>query len=137
MACLEQGAHRHRPFNLIIDYLHDVRTQWSVLQQEYVDLIPKAEASYLKYEPLIKYNEKELISASAGNLGSDREQCITADYLALIAANEEVTYCNQRMIDIYKDGLILNVDQVHSKFQRLSALLQRTQYLSDISEDII
>ena len=55
----------------------------------------------------------------------------------MIAAKEEVTYCNQRMIDIYKDGLILNVDQVHSKYQRLSTLLQRTKYLSDISEDIM
>ena len=101
IACLEQGVHKHRPFTLIIDYLHDVRTQWSSLQQEYVDLIPKAEASYHKNEPLIKYYEKELISASAGNLGSDREQCITGDYLALRAAKEEVDYCNQRMIDIY------------------------------------
>ena len=71
---------------MIIDYLHDVRTQWSTLHQEYAELIPKAEASYHKYEPLIKYYEKELISASAGNLGSDREQCITGDYLALMAA---------------------------------------------------
>jgi hypothetical protein len=101
MACLERGVHRHRPFTLIIDYLHHVRGKWSVLQQEFVDLIPKAEASYHKYEPLIKYYDKELISASAGNLGIEREQCITGDYLALIAAKEEVTYCNQRMIDIY------------------------------------
>ena len=93
--------HKHRPFTLIIDYLHDVHTQWSALQQEYVDLIPKAEASYHKYEPLIKYYEKELISASAGKLGNDREKCITGDYFALLAVKEEVTYCNQRMIDIY------------------------------------
>ena len=54
-----------------------------------------------------------------------------------MAANEEISYCNQCMKDIFKDGLILNVDQVHSKYQRLSKLLQRTMYLSDISEDII
>lgn len=41
------------------------------------------------------------------------------------------------MKDIYKGGLILNVDQVNSKYQRLSRLLQRTKYLSDISEEII
>lgn len=41
------------------------------------------------------------------------------------------------MKDIYKDGLILNVDQVNSKYQRQSRLLQRTKYLSDISEEII
>jgi hypothetical protein len=101
MDCLEKGVHKHRPFTLIIDYLQDKRTQWSLLHKEYMELIPKAEASYHKNEPLIKNYEKELISASAGNLGSDREQCITADYLALIAAKEEVTYCDQRMIDIY------------------------------------
>ena len=94
-------------------------------------------ASYHKYEPLIKYYEKELIAASAGSLGIDREQCITADYLALIAAKEEVTYCNQRMIDIYKDGLILNIDQVHTKYERLSTLLLKTQYLSNLSEENI
>ena len=110
---------------------------WSALQQEYAELVPKAEASYHMNEPLIKHFEKELISASARNLFNDREQCITGDYHALIAAKDEVTYCNQRMIDIYKDGLILNVDEVHSKYQRLSTLLQRTQYLSDITEDII
>ena len=55
----------------------------------------------------------------------------------MIAANKETIYCNQCMKDIYKDGLILNVDQVHSKYQRLSTLLQRTKYLSDISEDIM
>lgn len=41
------------------------------------------------------------------------------------------------MKDIYKGGLILNVDQVNSKYQRQSRLLQRTKYLSDISEEII
>ena len=137
MDCLEKGVHKHRPFKLIIDYLHDVRTQWTALEQEYTEIIPKAEASYHKYLPLIKYYEKELISASADNLGIEREQCITGDYLALRAAKEEVIYCNQRMIDIYKDGLILNVDQAQSKYQRLSNLLRRTQYLSDISEDVI
>ena len=55
----------------------------------------------------------------------------------MIAANEEASYCNQRIKNIYKEGLILEVDQVHSKYQRLSRLLQRTQYLSDISEDLI
>ena len=54
-----------------------------------------------------------------------------------MAANEELTYCNQRMQNVYKDGLILEVDQVHNKYERLSTLLQRTKYLSDISEDII
>jgi hypothetical protein len=137
MDCLEKGVHKHRPFTLIIDYLHDVRTQWSALQQEYAMLVPKAEASYQKYEPLIKYYEKELIAASAGNLGSDREQCISGDYLAMMAAKEEIGYCNQRMIDIDKDGLILEVDQVHSKYLRLSRLVQRTQYLSEISEDVM
>jgi hypothetical protein len=137
IACLEQGVHKHRPFTLIIDYLHDVHTQWSTLQQEYAELVPKAEASYHKYEPLIKFYENEFISASAGSLGIEREQCFTGDYLALMAAKEEVTYCNQRMIDIYKNGLILNVDHLHSKYQRLSTLLQRTKYLVDISEDIM
>jgi hypothetical protein len=92
MDCLEKGVHKHRPFTLIIDYLHDVRTQWSALQQEYSEIIPKAEASYHKYEPLIKYYEKELIAAYAGNLRNEREQCITDDYLALRAAKEEISY---------------------------------------------
>ena len=122
---------------MIIDHLHDLRTQWSALHQEYARLAPKAEASYQKYEPLIKYFERELIAASAGSLSRDREQCISGDYLALKAAEADVSYCNQRIIDIFKDGLIVNVDQVHSQYQRLSRLLQRTQYLSDISEDII
>ena len=135
--CLEKGVHKHRPFTLIIDYLNDVRKKWSTLEQEFARMAPKAEVSYQKYKPLIKYYEKELIAAPAGNLGIDREQCITGDYLALMAANEEASYCNQAMKNIYKDGLILEVDQVHSKYQRLSRLLQRTQYLSDISEDSI
>jgi hypothetical protein len=81
---------------LIIDYLLDVQNQWSSLCQEYASLVPKAEASYHKYRPLINYYEKEIIAASATKLfGRDREQCITGDYLALIRANEEVTYSNK------------------------------------------
>jgi hypothetical protein len=138
MACLEQGLHKHRPFTLIIDYLHHVQSQWSSLYQEYASQVPKAEASYHKYRPLINYYEKELIAASACKLyGRDREQCITGDYLALKKGNEEVIYFNQYVQDIYKDGLILLVDKFHSHFQRLSGLFQRTQYLGDISEDLI
>ena len=138
MACLEQGVHKHRPFTLIIDYLHDMQSQWSSLCQEYASLVPKAEASYHKNRPLINYYEKELIAASPSNLlGRDRVECISGDYLALIRAHEEVNYCNQYMQDIYKDGLIHQVDLVHSQYQRLSGLFQRTQYLGDISEALI
>ena len=115
-----------------------MHAQWSSLYQEYAKLVPKAEASYHKYRPLINYYEKELIAASASELdGRDRSQCITGDYLALIRAHEEVTYCYQYIQDIYKDGLILQVDQVHSHYQRISGLFQRTQYLGDFSDDII
>jgi hypothetical protein len=54
-----------------------------------------------------------------------------------MTAKEEVAYCNQYIADIYKDGLILDVEKVHSHSLRLSRLFQRTQYLSDISEDLI
>ena len=101
IACQELGVHKHRPFILIIDYLHDVQTQWQALQQEYVTIAPKVEASYHKYEPLIKYYEKELISSSVVSLGSERDQCISGDYLKFKAAKEEVTYCTQRIIDIF------------------------------------
>ena len=89
-------------------------------------------------EPLLKYLETAAIDNPIGaQQAQETQRCITADYLSLSKAFQELSQHLENVDKINNDGEIEKVEEVNNQYDKFEKILINTSYLQNISEDVI
>ena len=90
-------------------------------------------------ESLILYFEAKELRIHAHQMGNqgNKGRCITADYQSFLAAFEELLRHVEEVEKIKENGLIDDLSAANSLYDRFYQLLLSSEYLADITEDVI
>ena len=113
--------------------------EWPSLKPRFETIAASAKASYQKVEQLVRYLESESIRVPAMLLTRSPRQRrnITADYQKMQATLIELSGFTERSKKMVADGLIAQLDEAKSQFSRFQEVLSASEYLADITDDVI
>jgi hypothetical protein len=117
----------------------ETTVNWPSFKPRFETISASAIASYQKVEPLIRYLESESIRVPAMVLTSSPSQRrnITAEYQMMQATLIELSGFTKKAKKIIADGLIDQLDEAKSQFTKFQEVLSATEYLVDITDDVI
>ena len=113
--------------------------EWPSFKPRFVTIAASAKASYQKVEPLVRYLESESIRVPAMLLTRSPHQRrnISADYQKMQATLIELSGFTERAEKMIAEGLIAQLDEAKSQYSRFQGVLSATEYLADITDDVI
>jgi hypothetical protein len=117
----------------------ETTVEWPSLKPRFETIAASAKASYQKVEQLVRYLESESIRVPAMLLTRSPRQRrnITADYQKMQATLIELSGFTERSKKMVADGLIAQLDEAKSQFSRFQEVLSASEYLADITDDVI
>jgi hypothetical protein len=117
----------------------ETTVEWPSFKPRFETIAASAKASYQKVEPLVMYLESESIRVPAMLLTRSPHQRrnITADYQKMQATLIELSGFTERSKKMIADGLIAQLDEAKSQFSRFQEVLSASEYLADITDDVI
>jgi hypothetical protein len=123
----------------IMTIIIETTVNWPSFKPRFVTIADSATASYQKVEPLVRYLESVSIRVPAMLLTSSPNQRrnITADYLKMQATLIELSGFTERAKKIIAEGLIDELEEAKSQFNIFQEVLSATEYLADITDDVI
>lgn len=131
--------HTHFPMKKIMTIIIETTESWPSFKQRYDTLAASAAASYKKVEPVIRYLETESIRVPAMLLTQKpvQRRNITTDYQKMQASLIELSGFMERVMKMKADGLIDQLDLAQRQFTQFQEVLVSTEYLADITDDVI
>ena len=90
--------------------------------------------------PLVKYLEGESLRIpiiDSLGVANKRRVCITSDFQKLMASNSEIQMIVQAAKEIQQKGLIMELDELDKQLQNLKRVLEQTQYVSDLNDEVL
>jgi DNA-binding ferritin-like protein (Dps family) len=123
----------------IMTIIIETTANWPSFKPRFEALAASAVTSYQKVEPLVRYLESESIRVPAMLLTSSPHQRrnITADYQKMQATLIELSGFTERAKKMVAEGLIDELEEAKSQFSVFQEVLSATEYLADITDDVI
>ena len=117
----------------------ETTVEWSSFKPRFDTIADSAKASYQKVEPFVRYLESESIRVPAMLLtrNPNQRRNITADYQKMQATLIELSEFMERLAKMIAEGLIDQLGVAKSQFSRFQEVLACSEYLADISDDVI